>query len=172
MAPEYKERALKQRQNVAHNTTDINASSTGHNEEILATHGSIAHGDDLSDYVRKRPKRFYVGGFKSGITAEIIHRHVESRGPRVSQVTILPSRTPDSVIIRLNVESDVNCNMVEDPGFWPKNVVCKPWVSRGALQRDRRYRNRNAGYRRYDEERGYSAPLYNSYPVDHDVDVD
>ncbi len=46
--------------------------------------------DDLEfgDYVRKRTRRFYVGGFKPSITENKIASYVNRRGPTVTKVTI------------------------------------------------------------------------------------
>jgi len=93
--------------------------------------------DFLSDYVRKKTKRFYLGGFNSNVTERVIGLHINDKGPKVTKINIFRSnfRPP---VIRLNVEDDENVFLVSEPGFWPNGIVCKPWVSKT------RYRARNA----------------------------
>ncbi len=114
---------------------------------------------------------FYVGGFKRSITVDKIYRYVDIRGPRVSQVMIYPCRRSDGVTIRLNIESDSNCHLVEEPEFWPDHVVCKPWVTRGSSKRSQRYRNSNSAYQNYEADMGYAA-RYNRYDGIRDTEVD
>ena len=83
---------------------------------------------DLSDFVRKRTRRFFVGGFKPGITEGNITSYVGCRGPKVTKVSRFRYRDKP-VIIRLNVKDDENVRFLDDPYFWPNGVVCRPWVS-------------------------------------------
>jgi len=56
--------------------------------------------DDFSVYVRKRSKRFYVGGFKNTITERKLRAYVTSRGQTVTMVRIFPSkRNRNGVVI-------------------------------------------------------------------------
>ena len=54
--------------------------------------------------VRRRSKRFYVGGFRSSITHEELIQYVESKGLIVTWVHIWPSKRSDRAVIRLNVD--------------------------------------------------------------------
>ncbi|MES9880602.1 MAG: hypothetical protein ABW185_06945 [Sedimenticola sp.] len=164
------------------NVVSVRESDSSTQDEISSTNNKLGHGDlvlqdlnentdsadkernndDLSDYVRKRPKRYYIGGFKAGISEDRIYRYVEKRGPRVSQIKIFKSRTPNSVTIRLNVESDSNCHLVEQPRFWPRNVVCRPWISNGPRRKE--YQNNGSGLsNNRDDYTGYdgSQNFYN-----------
>ena len=43
---------------------------------------------DLSDFVRKKPKKFFVGGFTAYITESKLAAFVRNKGPKVTQVSI------------------------------------------------------------------------------------
>lgn len=92
----------------------------------------------MNEYMRKRSKRYYVGGYDDTITPDYISRFVTRKGPKVTFVRIIPTRRQDNkVTIRLNVEADCNADLVLGRGFWPRGVVCRPWLSRSALRRRR-----------------------------------
>ncbi len=98
----------------------------------------------FAKHVRIPPKRYYIGGFKPSITEDKIYRYVTLRGPSVTMVRIFKSkRNQESVVIRLNVEPDVNANLIEQQYFWPQHVVCRPWVNRGSANNRRGYKKRN-----------------------------
>lgn len=115
--------------------------------------------NDLLAYIRKKPKRFYIGGFKPGITEDMIYRYVKLRGPMPTMVRIFPMRKRYGVVIRLNVEDDESAHLVGTPQFWPRKVVCRPWLSRAQFVSstyNRRYNDRN-------EHQSTDEPNYGSY---------
>lgn len=61
---------------------------------------------DVSEHVRKRTKRFYVGGFKPSITQAKLIRYVENKGLSVTWVNIWISKRNGRVVIRLNALSE------------------------------------------------------------------
>lgn len=92
----------------------------------------------LNEYVRKRSRRYYVGGYDNTISQDYISRLVTRKGLKVTCVRIFPTRRQDNkVTIRLNVEADGNADLVLRRGFWPRGIVCHPWLSRTALRRRR-----------------------------------
>lgn len=108
----------------------------------ITTRTTGSQTDDYMDFPvlngrsRMRSKRFYVGGFDTTVTADDIASLVSRKGPKVTMVRIFPSRRQsDRVIIRLNVEADDNAELVTKRRFWPKGIVCRPWLSRAALQK-------------------------------------
>lgn len=85
--------------------------------------------DDFEQYVRKRTKSFYVGGFLPSITEEKLIKYVTSQGPKITKVSIFPNRAQNGTVIRINVEHDDNAHLlVDDPTFWPRGVICRPWL--------------------------------------------
>ena len=81
-------------------------------------------------YVRKRPKRFFIGGFTNEINEDKIYRYVNRRCLKVTKVKLFPSRrSADDVIIQLNVEDNMQCELLEQKGFWPPDIICNPWMT-------------------------------------------
>lgn len=113
--------------------------------------------DDLGEFVRKRTKRYYIGGFMPSITESKIHGYVTYKGPKVSKVTIFRNRLKPTVI-RLNVEDDDNAHLVESEGFWPDGVVCRPWLTQTQYQSrfgnhsNQRRQRRNADVHQDDDD--------------------
>jgi len=116
--------------------TMYNRGLSEHVAERSSPENTDVQSNFLADYVRKKTKRFYLGGFESSVTENVIAMYVMSRGPKVSKINIFGnnSRPP---VIRLNLEDDGNADMVTEFGFWPEGIVCRPWVSKP------RYRSRN-----------------------------
>ena len=75
------------------------------------------------------------------MTEEKLIKYVERRGVTVTWVKFFPVRNSNRVTIRLNIEDDDSCETVLDDWFWPRNVVCRPWMSWN------NYRNRRSGHR-------------------------
>ena len=101
---------------------------------------------EFSTFVRKRTKRFYVGGFKSSITQEKLITYVESKGLTVTWVKIWISNKSGRVIIRLNVEASGGYYRISEPGFWPKGAMCRPWVSKNLYTNSRKSRGGEGHY--------------------------
>lgn len=111
--------------------------------------------NDFSQFIKKRAKRYYLGGFKPTITRQRIENFVSRKGPTVTWVRIWHSRrNPNNVVIRLNVEDNQFAQLLENPAFWPRGVVCRPWLNRNERSNDRRY---DAFDQRYD--------IYSSQPL-------
>ena len=86
--------------------------------------------DDFQLFVKKKAKRYYLGGFKPSITRQRIENYVNRRGPTVTWVRIWNSkRRPNNVIIRLNVEDNDRAKFLENETFWPRGVTCRPWTN-------------------------------------------
>ena len=102
---------------------------------------SVEDISDFHEYVRKRPRSFYIGGFRKDIDENKTYRFVSTRGPKISQVSVLWSKKHDAAVVRLNVEDDANVSLLDEPLFWPNGVVCRPWVTRFKSKRfDKRSR--------------------------------
>ena len=90
---------------------------------------------NFDKYVRRRVKRFYVGGFNNTITTDKLISYVEKRGVTVTWVTIFPMRRSHRVLIRLNVEDNDNSDFVLNNTFWPRHVMCKLWMTKNVRER-------------------------------------
>ena len=104
--------------------------------------------DDFVRFVKKRAKRYYLGGFMPTVTRQDIAKYVRKRGPTVTWISIWRSkRNRNNVIIRLNVEDNDRAELLESSSFWPLGVTCRPWRDRN--DRTDRSANRRAtsGYR-------------------------
>ena len=102
--------------------------------------------DEFTVHVRRRTKRFYVGGFLPSITEAILMRYAKRRGVKLSWVNIRRYESQNRAVIRVNVDSELGYRLVED-GFWPRGIVCRPWYSKG--QYNRRY---DSNYDDYDHD--------------------
>lgn len=105
-------------------TNTTNRSGSGANlsfaETADALESAIYDDEDFLQYVKKKPKRFYLGGFKPGVTPDLIRNFVSRRGPSVTWVRIWHSRrNPNSVVISLNIEDNSYAECITSPNFWP-----------------------------------------------------
>ena len=118
-------------------TEHINGSSRGRDDD--SDHDD-ENDDDFEQYVKKKAKRFYLGGFLISVTRQVIAKYVKkrARGIKVTRIRIWKSRrNPNSVVIRLNVEDNDQAKLLERRSFWPRGVTCRPW--RDNNERDDRY---------------------------------
>jgi hypothetical protein len=83
-------------------------------------------------------KAFTSGGFRNSITENKVFRYVNTRGPKITKVSVFKSNKYDAAVVRLNVEDDMNVALLDDPLFWPEGVVCRPWVSKVKSKRSNR----------------------------------
>lgn len=112
-------------------------------ETVGALESAVCGDDDFIRCIKKKPRRFYLGGFKPEVTPTLIENYVNRHGPTVTWVRIWRSkRNPNSVVIRLNVEDNEYAQCVSDPNFWPRGVICRPWVNRNGYGPDRRNANK------------------------------
>lgn len=107
---------------------------SSYNADIAESPNEMSTNPDDEDYnfdqyVRRHPKRFYIGGFQPTITETKLANYIRRRGPKVTKVSISRKRRFGNVVIQVNVEDDENANaMTDDPYFWPRGVICRPWV--------------------------------------------
>ena len=92
--------------------------------------------DEFETFVRRRTKRYYVGGFLPTITESKIESYVTRRGLTVSKVAVFRNKQRKTTVIRLNMVNDSVSRWVLEPGFWPKGVTCRPWLSFSAYRRN------------------------------------
>ena len=85
------------------------------------------------------------GDFKPGISMKLIEQYMRKCGPTVTWIHIWRSkRNANAVVIRLNVEDNEYAELVESSTFWPRGVICRPWVNRneGTFDKAKGYRHR------------------------------
>ncbi|MES9880823.1 MAG: hypothetical protein ABW185_08085, partial [Sedimenticola sp.] len=117
-------------------------SSRGQGHSINISDDEVDEEGDFTEYVRKRPKRYFVGGFNVSITEDKITKYIQKRGPKVIGVNIWRSkRDNNTAVIRLFVEDNSQRSKLEDNGFWPRGIECRPWMSPIAF-RIQRYRSK------------------------------
>ena len=123
---------------------------------------------DFTSFVRKRTKRYYIGGFKSSISRDKLIAYVESKGLTVTWLNIWVSKRSGRAIIRLNVEMTEGFHMIAEPGFWPKGIKCRPWVTKtkyNASHKTARKQGQYSNYNDYDDYQHYDQG-HNSYDND------
>lgn len=144
-------------------------------------HENDTDDEDFSQYVRRRTKRFYIGGFMPSINENKIANYINKRGPKVTKVSIFKNKhnPRGNVVIRINVESDENVDLLtEDPYFWPEGVTCRPWLPYRAYQNNRGSRSyKTLAHREYEDRNYYDRNIDdvtddNQYAVLSDVDID
>lgn len=107
---------------------------------------------------RRRTKRFFVGWFSNRISIDKLSTFVTNRGPKVTMMRkFISRRNPNKSGIRLYVESNDYADLVLEDGFWPKDIVCRPWLSRGSLRN--RY-NGDRQLRDVSSDKGHQAKPY------------
>ena len=97
--------------------------------------------DDFVIHVKRRTKRFYVGGFLPSITEKKLINYAARRGITLTWVNIHRYEHQNRAVIRVNVEATKAGQLLEE-GFWPKGVMCRPWLSKGQFRN--RYQNTNS----------------------------
>ena len=85
--------------------------------------------DDFIQYVRRRPERYYIGGFKSTINEQKLTNYLLRRGVHVSRINIRRYENPDRAAIQLFVDPDYG-PYVQQRGFWPPGVYCRQWYNK------------------------------------------
>ncbi|MES9880063.1 MAG: hypothetical protein ABW185_04200, partial [Sedimenticola sp.] len=136
--------------------------------------------EDFEKHVRKRTKRYFVGGFKPSMSEAKLYRYVERRGVSVTTIRIFRQKRYRGIVIRLNVEANNNASLVEDPYFWPRGVTCRPWVSQYRYEAQKHV-GREGGngsswsgetYSRQGQEYPHYVDMYNPYLYPDAPDVD
>jgi hypothetical protein len=88
---------------------------------------------------RRHIKHFCVLGYRKSVNVNTLYKYITEKGPTVSSLRIFPVRkSPNKVVIRLNLEDNCDANNVLEQNFWPRFVKCVPWKSRTELKRSRR----------------------------------
>ena len=94
--------------------------------------------DDFMTHVRRRTKRYYVGGFLPSISERKIMNYAARRGVKLTWVNIRRYERQNRAVIRVNVDPENGYRLL-DRRFWPKGVNCRPWYSK--VQYRNRYTN-------------------------------
>lgn len=85
---------------------------------------------------RHRTKRYFVGGFSNTISTDKLSTFITNRGPKVTMIRKFTSRKrPNKAILRINIEANEYADLVMEDGFWPRDIVCRRWLSRGSLRK-------------------------------------
>lgn len=90
---------------------------------------------EFRQFVRRRVKSFFIGGFKGTITEDKLSRYVSKRGPSVAKIYVVRNKIYDSAYIKLTVEDNEQAVWLENPYFWPEGVRCRPWKVRRGYER-------------------------------------
>ena len=129
----------------------------------IQNHDDVIDDDvELTEYVRKRTKHFFVGGFKSSITEDKLIKYVERRGLTVTWVNIWTAKS-GRLIIRLNIEVCKDYRRISEPGFWPKGVSCRPWVTKNTYNSRSQPNSYDAGREYYVEPERASSDHWGQY---------
>ena len=94
--------------------------------------------DDFIQYIRRRPARYYVGGFKSTINEQKLSNYLLRRSINVSRINIRRYEDQDRAVIQLSVDPEYG-SLLQQRGFWPPDVYCRQWYNRNE------YRQKTSG---------------------------
>ena len=99
---------------------------------------SISNSDGFIGVKRKRAnvKRFFLSGIADTVTTETIVNYLRMKNINPTHLRLFPSRRKGTLSAKLNVLASESLVLTED-GFWPKFVSCKPWLTRGKLDKQR-----------------------------------
>lgn len=150
----------KQDRNNSH-PTFVSSVRTVRNIPLSDSSGTAADADNDDDFVthiRRRTKRFYVGGFFPSITEGKIVNYAKRNGVHVTWVNIRRYERQNRAVVRVNVDSKNGFRLLER-GFWPTGVTCRPWYSKG--QFENRYLNPVNGKQDRNTGRGDINDAYN-----------
>ena len=89
--------------------------------------------DDFETHIRRRSRRFYIGGFKPSISLEKLQHYVERKGVTVTWISIRRYEKQNKAVIRLNVDAQ-QASAVLEAGFWPRGITCRQWLTKNQLK--------------------------------------
>ena len=104
-----------------------------HPEPELAQYDDEDFDDDFQMHIRRRSRRFYIGGFKPSISAPKLRHYVTRKGVPVTWISIRKYEKQNKAVIRLNVDAD-SSNKLLEYGFWPRGISCRPWLTKNQLR--------------------------------------
>ena len=82
---------------------------------------------------RVRTKRFFLSGMAENVSAELISAYLSKRNINPTLLRVFPSCRKGTNSAKINVRiSDVGT--LSKDNFWPKFVVCKPWLLKEKLK--------------------------------------
>lgn len=103
--------------------------------------------DDFETHIRRRSRRFYIGGFKPSISLEKLQHYVEKKGVTVTWISIRRYEKQNKAVVRLNVDAE-QASAVLEVGFWPRGITCRPWLTKNQLRNRKSNSDRNGQYDR------------------------
>ena len=82
---------------------------------------------------RIRTKRFFFSGIAENVSAELISAYLSKRNINPTLLRVFPSRRKGTNSAKIYVRTSDVGTLPKD-NFWPKCVVCKPWLSKEKLK--------------------------------------
>ena len=75
---------------------------------------------------RTRTKKYFVSGIAENVNENHILSYLREREIIPTYISIFRSKRRGSLSAKINIPKAV-CSLVEQKGFWPMHVSCKPW---------------------------------------------
>ena len=75
---------------------------------------------------RTRTKKYFVSGIAENVNENHILSYLREREITPTYISIFRSKRQGSLSAKVNIPKAV-CSLVEQKGFWPMHVSCKPW---------------------------------------------
>lgn len=108
--------------------------ATGSKRNATRSASTVLQDNEFIGVQRNRVKtrRYYIGGIAETTKKEAILHFLNTKGISPTLLSLFPSKRKGTLSAKMNIRAeDVDKINAED--FWPRNVYCRPWVSKEEL---------------------------------------
>jgi hypothetical protein len=137
-----------------------------HEENVTTDIATCAseNDEDFGQFIRKKNRIFYVGGFKASVQEEKISNYITNRGVKIVRLQVIRNYNYDTACLKLSVVNNDDSEWLENPFFWPHGILCRTWVSRQRYRGNTKRENPPHRYRH--TEQVNQGRLYNRSDID------
>ena len=74
-------------------------------------------------------KRFFLSGIAENVSKDTIIRYLDKKGVTPTLLNLFPNKRKGTSSAKVNVHIK-DSKRIEEDGFWPTHVYCRPWLSK------------------------------------------